>query len=207
MHLYEIAERVKYGIPIVRDGEPRLQRPVGCPQDIRLHPKLIAVIEDTDPAVELRLERASPDFAPHNLLLLKSPAHGHRDRQVLVHVITAGGVGGKAYLTANVLEEQMDRGWVRRRPRSFPPIGVQPFCTDEELARIREGVDILDVMLLMNPGANFCIRRTGNLEGAQPVLPVRWNGAWLSIDGQNEEIERRRQPARAAVGALAFANN
>jgi hypothetical protein len=184
MELFEITEGIRSGIRIVRDGEPHLHRPSGCPLDIRLHPQLIGVIEEVDKeGPGLRLARATLDFAPNNLLLLKKAMpQGAVQQQVLVYIGTAGGVGGKAYLTANVFEEQIDQGRVRKRPSSFPSLGVQALCTDEELARVRAGVDILDVIVILNPGANCCIRRSGALEGAHRLLTVRWNGAWLSID-------------------------
>jgi hypothetical protein len=198
MRCFEVTEYVKVGLRVVRGGEPHVWRPEGCPLDIRLHPKTIQVIEEEDDpeGTVLRLERMTLDFAP-NMLLMRAPV-SDQDQQVLVHVQTAGGVGGKAYLTANVLQEAMERGHVTKRPSAFPSLGVQAFCTDEELARIRDGVEILDVLLLMNPGANFCVRRTGSLEGAPPVLSVRWNGSRLYIDDPKKVVQTRAVPGVAA---------
>jgi hypothetical protein len=193
MRLFEVTEYVKDGLRFVRDGkEPHVARPAGCPLDVRLHPRIIEVVEkqpDQEGSV-YRLDTASIDFMP-GLLLLK-PEVSAREQQALVRVETAGGVGGKAYLTGNVLEERMNQGRVSKRPSTFPPLGVQPFCTDDELARLRNGVDILDVLLLMNPGSNFCVRRTGELEGAPPVLSIRWV-PW-NKDRPPLMIDSREQP-------------
>lgn len=207
MNLYEVVEEVKRGLRIIRgDGEPRVVKPDGCPFDIRLHPRIIEVIEKAqDPeGTEYRLVTASIDSAP-GLLLLK-PQVSDREQQAFVYIGTAGGHGGSAWLTANVLAENMDRGRVSKRPGAFPSMGVQAFCDDETLARVRNGVEILDVLLLLNPGSNPCVRRDGELEGAPEVLSIRWS-PWpkprLTIDHQTKQPQARATPAAVALAPAA----
>lgn len=191
MRGFEITETVSCGIPIVREGEPHIAVPAGCAVDVRLHYKLLDFIASlkSDTAKLQIGEKRDRQFtlqqpAANNLLLL-CPFSGLQDHRALVRLYTAGGVGGKVYLTANVLEETRNaRGHVSKRPSAFPPLGVQHFCDDEQLEKVRSGVDALDVLVVMGPGSNICIRRTGNLEGAQSVLSLRWNGAVMLIDGQ-----------------------
>lgn len=208
MRLYEVTEYVKYGMRYTRDGEPRIPLPDGCSMDIRLHPRVIKVIEkEVDPPdLPLALKHVSFQLAGNNLMLLNAPVQDEDDdSKALVRVATAGGVGGKVYLTANVLKETEDMGRVSKRPSEFPPLGVTPLCTEEELTRVRGGVDFLDVIILMEKiGANFCVRRTGGLEGAPPVLSVRWNGSRLSIDDPEKQAHSEKRQARA-LGAAAFA--
>jgi hypothetical protein len=208
MRLFQVTEYVKYGMRISRGEEPRIPLPPACPMDIRLHPRVIEAIERVNPPPEVQLvaKHMSFQLAANNLMILKPPMPDEDDDdKALVHIATAGGVGGKAYLTANVLREAEDhRGRVSKRPSEFPSLGVQPFCTEEELARVRDGVEILDIVLLMKPGANFCVRRTGGLEGAPPVLSVRWNGKRLSIDNPEKTSHSDARHARA-VPTEAFA--
>jgi hypothetical protein len=202
MRGFEVTERVRCGIKIFRDGsEPHIAKPLGCTRDIRLHPQLLDYIAGLrSKTAKLRLAD-SPykqiTLSPvANDLILLSPYSGHRDNMALVHLCTAGGVGGKAYLTANVLEEtQNERGEVSKRISAFPSLGVQAFCSDEELERLRAGVDMVDVLLQMRKGSNFCVRRTGELEGAQAVLTIKWTGSLLLIDGQ--PIPQRRSSDRS----------
>jgi hypothetical protein len=209
MRLFEVTEYVKYGMRYTRDGEPRVPLPHGCSMDIRLHPRVIEVIErELDPPeIPLALKHVSFQLAGNNLMLLKPPLpDSEDDDKALVRVATAGGVGGKVYLTANVMKETEERGRVSKRPSEFPSLGVQPFCTEEALARVRDGVDFLDVIILMEkPGANFCVRRTGGLEGAPPVLSVRWNGTRLWIDDLEKAAHSDTRQARA-LGTAAFAS-
>jgi hypothetical protein len=208
MRLFQVTEYVKYGLRVARSEEPRVLLPIGCTVDIRLHPRVLAVIERVNPPPEVQLvaKHMSFQLASNALMILRPPLPDEDDDdQALVHVATAGGVGGKAYLTANVLKETDNGDCISKRPSDFPSLGVQPLCTDEELARVRGGVDILDVVLLMRPGANFCVRRTGGLEGAPPVLSVRWNRTRrLSVDGQEKTSHTGARQARA-VPTEAFA--
>jgi hypothetical protein len=226
MHLCEVTEYATYGLSFTCTGtEPIINRPAGCPFDIRFHPRVVEhLMKQSGEGLPFRIGTASVDFHP-GLLLLKPEVSSPSDRrgpiridttagtfysndqQLLLRLGTAGGVGGKAYLTANVLEEKMDQGRVSKHPSPFPSLGVQPLCTDEELARLQKGVEAIDLLLLMNPGANFCVRRTGGLEGAPPVLAVKWS-PWersrppLMID---HPMEKRPGHARAMFGAPAFA--
>jgi hypothetical protein len=59
------------------------------------------------------------------------------------------------------------------------------------------------VLLHMKPGSSFCIRRTGELEGAQPVLAVSWSGSELKIRSPYKKPYVRATPAAAGLEAEA----
>lgn len=124
-----------------------------------------------------------------NTLVLK-PAERHRSRrnkeQALVRVETAGGAGGKVKLTSNVFDEDLRGGRVIDTYRSFPSMGIQPLCTPEMLKRVNAGVEVLDLFILMNPGARFRIQRSGDLKDsaacgtdAKRFISVTWTGEEL----------------------------
>jgi len=74
---------------------------------------------------------------------------------------------------------------VGRRYFPFPSAGVHPFCSKEHIAQLGLGLEFLDVLLLMQPGAGFRIHRTGDLKDqhgvrASPQIAVRWIGHDLS---------------------------
>jgi hypothetical protein len=207
MRCFEVFERVRPGISVIRDGgEPRIAVPSGCGIDVRLHPRIIAVINSLQ-SKEAALfvgdhheRQVSILLAANNLMILQ-PYTGQQDHLALVHVCTAGGVGGKAYLTANVLEEDEDQtGRVFKRPSTFPPRGVQHYVTEKELAQVRTGIEMLDILLMMRPGSNFCVRRTGDLEGAQSVLSIRWSGFLMQIDGPKPSNTRYTGGAAGLAG-------
>jgi hypothetical protein len=212
MHLFEVTEDVRPGLKIIRgDGEPRIAVPDGCPFGMRLHNSIIDVIneEEDPPDTVLRLTKASLDIRSEAVVL--RPETGP-ELTALVHVGTAGGVGGKAYMTGGVMQEKKERGWVRRQPSQFPPLGVQPFCTEDDLGRARTGMDILDVLLVMDPGAHFCINRTGDLddtcrpgESAPRVLSIRWargRSGKLELTCEQQRRWVPRHQLRTAAGAL-----
>jgi hypothetical protein len=205
MKLFSITETVQPGIRVIREEgiEPNIAVPEGCAFDLHLHPKIIAVItEETDPiGTVYRLERASIDFT--STLMLLKPEVQDQGREALAHVGTAGGVGGLAYLTDDLLVKVEEHGRINRCPDKFPPLGIQAFCMAEALNKARSGVEVLDVLLHMKPGSSFCIRRTGELEGAQPVLAVSWSGSELKIRSPYKKPYVRATPAAAGLEAEA----
>lgn len=200
MKCYSITEDVQVGIPIVfEEGkDPNIQVPEGCAFDIHLHPKIVtAITEEEDPeGTAYRLISASIDFTS-TLMLLKPEVA--QDRELLLHVGTAGGVGGYAYLTDDLLVKVEEHGRINRCPDKFPPLGIQAFCMSEALNKARSGVEVLDVLLHMKPGSSFCIRRTGELEGAQPVLAVSWSGSELKVRAPYKKPYVRATPAAAGL--------
>jgi len=137
-----------------------------------------------------------------NTIILKpatrTPGRGRRHEQALVRVVTFGGAGGKVRLTSSVHEEEMRGSRVTETYHPFPSMGVKPLCTDAMLQQVNEGVEHLDLFVLMNAGSRFRLERTGALEGAKKYINVSWTG----------EVLRPLHPAyenRGGVGAFVAA--
>ena len=194
MHLFQVTEGVRLGLPIVRDDFPHIPTPNGCSGRLLLDEPIVQFIQSRPPDRALRLKSASVDFGK-DAILFKKPAR-RPERLALVHIETAAGDGGKVYLTANAYDEvfKNNKPPVERRYKTFPGLGTQPFCTDETLTEVNKGVEFLDVVALMYPGASFRIYRNGRLEGASPQMFVHWNGMELRA------TLPRRYDERAAAG-------
>lgn len=192
MNLFQVTEGVRPGLPIVRDEFPHIPTPIGCSTRLLLDEPLVEVIQSRPRDRTLRLNRASVDFG-RDSMLFKKP--GRRpERLALVRVETAAGVDGKVFLTANSYDVAMKKNEVKRDYRRFPDAGITAFCTDEYLAAVHQGVEFLDVVALMYPGASFRLFRNGRLEGASPQMFVHWNGTELRA------TLPRRYDERAAAG-------
>lgn len=196
MHCYSLTEQVMTGIVITRasDGYPHISTPEGCPFVLLLDKQLTDVVERIPPAIEvtladgrtvtqstagpLWLDHADVGFE-HGVFVLKTarvPGPG----QALVRIETAGGDGGRVFLTGNAYDERFIKGRVKWCYRPFPPTGVNPLVESTFLERLRfEGAEMLDLFVIMSPGASFRIWRTGRLEGASPTLVVQWTGRTL----------------------------
>lgn len=112
----------------------------------------------------------------------RRPRRAHKE-QALVRIETAGGVGGKVRLTSSVHDEELKSGRVVDNYHPFPSMGIQPLCNDEMLKRVNAGVEVLDLFVLMNPGARFRIQRSGDLKDsavhgtdAKRYITVTWTG-------------------------------
>lgn len=175
MKCFQVTEHVRPGLFISRHGEPHIPTPTGCALKIQLDKEIVEFVRTLPKdRGQPRLQYAAVDFAREGLVLRRSTRR--TERQALVRIETAGGVNGRVFLRANGYSESMERGWVRKDHDPFPPPGIQPLCTDEEVTRVNAGIEMLDLMCIMNPGSSFRIDRTGQLEGASPFLCVRWNG-------------------------------
>lgn len=198
MHCFQVADTIAAGLLVTRrryeevppyrvptsvNVDPHIVTPPGCALQVLLDPELA---EDEDvraaPPGNLYLTAADLKYKQGSLVLTRARLKG--ERQALVRIETAGGVFGKAFVTSNTYDENMERGHVRRVYHPFPSVGVQALCTPEELARIRNGLEFVDVLVLMQPGSSFRIKRTGKLEGAAPWMSVKWD-----INERTQELE------------------
>jgi hypothetical protein len=196
MYCFQVTERVNVGLPILWDDEgPSLEQPEGWPGQLKLDAPLAEGIVWASEFGVTRLWQTSLDVGV-NYLLFKKPSKTN-ERIALVHIATAAGVGGKVYLTANAYEEVMQHK-VTREYRPFPGAGVTPLCKPEVVAAANAGVDALNMLVMMHPGASFRIRRNGKLEGASPQLFVQWNGSAL----EHTLPRRYRYEERATTGFL-----
>jgi len=173
MFLFSVTETVRPGIPIDRDETPSINVPAGCSAIVMLGRAIADTVERLPPGVPW-LKRAHVSLKEGVLVL--NPEKHSTSAQALVHVGTAAGVRGKVFLRSSVRDEELVKGWVRPKHQVFPPVGVQPLCEQGVLEAVNTGVDMLDMLLIMNPGARFRIERTGRLEGASPLIFVRWSG-------------------------------
>ncbi len=199
MRCFQILEEVKQGIPVlIGKGEeghicPYLPTPAGCNMRLLLDPQITDFIK-TIPEHPVRLNDVNVEFGDGYIVFKGRKRYGRlRDRQCLVHVVTAGGDGGKVCLTSNSYVAQLKNRKVpevQRVYNAFPDDGILAFCTDEELERVNNGVDYLDVVLVMHKGASFRIQRNGALEGASPQMFVHWNGEDLSLSLPRRYVAR-----------------
>lgn len=200
MFLFSLAETVRPGIAIDRDEHPSICNPPGCSAIVLLSQAITDMVERLPPGVPW-LKRANATIREGVLILEPFRGRGTGVMQAIVHIGTAAGVRGKVFLRSSVRDEELVSGWVRPRHQLFPPVGVQPLCKPELLAELNKGVDMLDLLVMMNPGARFRIERTGKLEGASPLMFVRWSGR---EDGLSVEYPRGRHEradfAEAAAG-------
>ncbi len=102
-----------------------------------------------------------------------------QDRRAVVLVQTAPGLGGELHLFGNTVVERLDGlGQVWRDPAPFPPVGVRTAFEFEEDYGVRSHLWCKRWLVIMQPGASFRIRRSGQLNGAPPELVVTWTGWW-----------------------------
>jgi hypothetical protein len=189
MHCFTVGDRAIPGFWVVRDSYPHIVPPSGCPP-LLLEEPLAKFIKSlpSDGDIRYGLEENSPvrtasmqvDITPEHILLRRST--NRSDRQALVHVVTAAGVGGKVCLTANSYDVvQAKNKQVSRVFRPFPDAGVLPVCTTGFVDAAKAGVEFLDIMVQLYPGASFRVCRNGRLEGASPEMYVHWNGHTLNV--------------------------
>jgi hypothetical protein len=191
MQCFSLTERVRPGIIVNREEYPHIVAPEGCAVMVMLGQELTEFYEQLPPGI-LRLKRAEVGFE-QGVMVLK-PARGAPSQQALVRVETMGGVEGKVTLTAEAYEEDLRQGRVKKLRHRFPPAGVLALCTDEQTKQHNTGCEVIDLFIVMNPGASFRIERTGQLtdqngESASPEMFIRWTGRAL-----HAEVPRRFRP-------------
>ncbi len=180
MYLFSLTEQVRPGIIVNRDDGASVTTPPFCSMILMLGQELADFVEKLPPGVPW-LKRAAATFNA-NVLVLKPERGRTQQAQALVHIQTAGGAGGRVFMSSNVYTEKLERGAVVQQYEQFPPVGIEPLCKSEYADQLLfEGVEMLDLLVIMNPGSSFRLRRTGNLRDqhgtqASPLMFVRWNG-------------------------------
>ena len=191
MHCYEIGETVGGLLVNREDREPYIPTPHGCPLILSLSQEMHRLFQEA-PKNWCYLERAAVSFQKEKLVLAPEDLFSaNRVSQALVRVSAAPGVSGHVHLTAASYGEAEQRGRVVRQYHPFPSAGVTPLCSADVVHEAQEGAEMLDLLVLLNPGAQLRIERDGQLEGACPEIYVQWTGKRLNAYG------------RGAVGALA----
>jgi len=190
MRCFQITETVRLGMEVVRSAYPIIPTPPTCPRliladEIARH---ILELPDGDLRYGSTRDANGRPFSPEmevdigkDHIMLGRPTK-RTDRKALVLLGTAGGDGGKVFLSANTYDSEVAGGKkprVKRCYRAFPDAGVIPLCSDAEVARVNKGVMFLELLVLMYEGASFRIFRNGKLEGASPQMFVHWNGETL----------------------------
>lgn len=177
MKLYTVAEEAEKGI-LIRDtgimecnptltvGDPGSQTCVPLGGELR---QVFQVARDSG-LKELRLWRA--ELSTHGALQFIKERNP-RDSRALVYVSTECGDGGMLRYFANSYEEAMVRNRVVRQYDTFPPPGVEAVAVGTSNTKAPHG------LFIMSPGSSFRIERSGDLEGASPVLIVAWPGSSL----------------------------
>jgi hypothetical protein len=187
MHCFSLTEKVKSGIVISREGGSHISDAEGSSLMMMLDKELTEFVDHLPPGIP-RLHRAAVEFQQGVMVLKKS--RGRLPPQALVRLETAGGDGGRVYITANAYDEELVKGRVVRKYRQFPPLGINSFTDQARLDKLFwEGAEILDLFLVMNPGASFRVFRDGRLEGASPQMCVHWNGydLWATLPRRYDE--------------------
>lgn len=197
MHLFEIGEEVEAGLRVTRDPYPHFDTPTECDRRLLLWKGLSDMLAKSKDQRPQRMKFAELEFAKDFLVFHRDRRKGMtggRKAPCLVRVRVAGGIGGVARLLANCFTEAIGKEEeVGRSYFSFPSAGVNPFCSEGYLVQLRTGLEFLDVMMLLQPGAGFRIHRTGDLRDqhgvkADPQMSVRWTGWKLSLKGYNDHI-------------------
>jgi hypothetical protein len=189
MQCFRIEEGVERGLLFEQGDEGAyIPAPAGSSLKFLLDDELKEAIREFAP-LPLQLVEARAEFGDGFLML--KPAPKRRDKQALVRVETAAGIGGRVRLMScsytSVLgtgrDEVTPRVYIQNHP--FPDAGVLAFCTKKEMERVNNGVDVLDVLMLLHQGARFRIQRGGELYGISPWIDVRWDGYRLTLKTNN----------------------
>lgn len=207
MLCFQVTETVTRGILICRRPMPHIPQ-----RELPIAPLLdSACVEAIRQGADgqFYLERASPEQGKEGLLL-----RNRRDdaRKALVRIETMAGVGGKVRLTANVYREMEKRRGPKEIIRLYEPtapLGVHFYTegVNEEEYRMGlfEGVDALDVLVSMCPGASLHIGRTGDLRdnnspwhGLQHMF-LQWGGGELRL------LPNKTRPQSASSSPQAYA--
>jgi len=209
LYCFEVTENVNPGFTVVRGrgSKPYVVTPEGAPP-MRLSRVLMEAIQRTPEGASLRYGARHRDgltAVPMEIRMrqgaieLGKALHG-RCTRALVRVATMAGFGGRITLTSDTFDRVFsDRSLIAKKAyRPFPDVGIAPLCGQELLERMRQGVQSLEVLLLLERGAGFRIQRNGRLEGGAAQMFVRW-------DGQRLTLRAIHKPPRAHVGAVAFA--
>jgi hypothetical protein len=195
MRCFEVDDRVKPGVRIVRCPEPRV--PLRGRERLHLDPKLKDFIRKIPRKYEgdLVLEAAVLSYRDGSPLLSPEPPDWS-DEQALVHVTTQT-LNGTVAVTSTRSLERSRRGRKRREWLPFPGEGVTPVLGRWPV-NLGDGALSLELVLVMEPSASFRIIRTGELEGASPEIVVHWSGGELSISVPSEFREMHGlEPLRA----------
>jgi hypothetical protein len=210
MYCYQITERVRHGLPVMREeGFPVIPTPTGCPFRLLLADSMATTIREL-PEGELRIGVKDGQVVPMDVefsdkhILFKRRMY-RSAKQALVRVETYAGMDGKVMLTASSFDNRMagnqQNARVRRVYKPFPDDGVVPLCTPNVVEEACKGVPFLDMFVMLYPGASFRIVRNGKLEGASPWMQVNWNGydLWCAtkvcLEGGLRDARRRRSLA------------
>ena len=126
-----------------------------------------------------------------------------RAEQALVRVETAAGEGGRVALLPRPRAD-FSNGDPKRKYEEFPPNDVQFLGSAEDAAAAHQGLHPeMDALVLLNPGGQFYIERTGDLAGAPAIFVVTW--VWRPKDKKGSLIvtpKFRRQPRPETWGSV-----
>ena len=141
------------------------------------------------------------EIAEQHILLHGRPG---RDRMALLQLTVAPGIGGKVTLTSSDMTSGVVKQQVARTYKPFPDAGVQLLGHPGAAEGYNAGVDFIDTLLLLYPGASFRVARTGKLSDdsgwkAPAVLFVAWTGSKLKLTAPNPRVTR--QDVRGFAGA------
>ena len=204
MKCFEVGEFATRGIRIERFPAAHVHVLGSAP--ILLDAKLTSFVSQVPKELgDIVITEASPLFAG-GTLLLASETSEWKGSKALVHIETHAGTGGTADLTADAWTEEVSNGKVVRLWRPFPPPGVKIVYGGEVLTT-DDGVERLELIVVMDEQASFRITRTGDLQGASPDIFVRWYGDNLvtRVPGRfrrmhEEQRLKREKPRTRARG-------
>jgi hypothetical protein len=202
MKCFEVDEATKVGLRIARFPEAHV--PIRGATPLLFDPKLAEFISEIPKELgELKVTNANLMLTDRSIRLAPEPPEW-KDSKALVRVTTQTTVSGSLLLTAGAYAEEERDGKVVRLFLPFPPPGVKVVLGSTEPAQLYEGAIGFDLFIVMEPGAEFRITRSGDLQGASPELFVRWYGDGLvtRAPGRHHPKHRRRRSRSAGREGL-----
>lgn len=218
MFLFTVVDRVRRGLQINRENGAGLENPSGCamagkPLVINLSPELtdffdsIPLKHETLNEETGEMERQSvevflteADVTIKEGCLTLGAYRPTNSRQALVRLWT-NSPGGLVKLTsAGTKAVTLSHGkMVPSEWYPFPSFKMQALCNENVLKQVNEGVEQLDLFVLMDEGSRFRIERTGTLVDARGPIPprmwVHWNGRFLNLTSNKHDHPQVREDA------------
>lgn len=179
MYGFHITEKACAGLPVERSHTPQV-RLYGHPS-IQLEERLQQAIAEAPEGI-VRLMSTTILQVSEHVLLGPAPTGDwqKQETRALVLVTTQAGVGGRIALTTNCYQEEMNGDRVVRVYGQFPSIGIEVVGSINHSVNTEHFI-CYEALLVLRDGASFRIRRTGDLDGASPILIVCWCNGCLWV--------------------------
>ena len=170
-HCYFVTESVLKGFPVHRDE--RGSALAHAPSRMKIAPDLQEGIDKIPEKYWVSIDQTMLDMTKEGVVLHRC----HKDDGLALVILTIQpGKGGKVWLTQTDPTCRLERGRVKHGLfQLLPATGVDLLCEDTLARQIYagDGLPVLDILLVMRPGAELRVSRSGNLSGADGVVRPR----------------------------------